>query len=347
MAQARLVDVARAANVSAGAVWRALSNDPTLSIAPETRRRILVAVKDLGYVSDARARQLRSGVSTIFGVLVRDLGSAYASQFFHHFSLEIAEMGREVLLGVHTGDMRLAKDHMDRFRAYRTFGVLTVVHPGEPAEWTAALSKEAQNGCGPALTVNFGGHAAARPSLAIDYDWVCDQFFRMARADHRRVAALAMRRGGPLTEAFRKARADSAMHREPFNVASGDPGVVAGEIVPRLVELRRLGTVAVMTSVDTDAIVITQQLLKRGLSVPQDVAVLGYGNLYAAQLSSPAISTVDVSGTVPAMARKVIALLKTMEESKTLEEKEYPFRPAVIVRESFRPPPGWESAGSV
>jgi DNA-binding LacI/PurR family transcriptional regulator len=208
------------------------------------------------------------------------------------------------------------------------------------------IIETARTGCGPLMTVSFGGRPASRPGLCVDYEWVSDRFLRMAAADGRRVAVMAMRgKCDLLTETFLRNGRAKPPDRESVHVDTGDPTTFAAGVVPRLVEWRHRGPVAVMTSVDTDAIVLVQELQKRGLSVPQDVAILGYGNLFFARLSSPAISTVDVSGTVPAMADKVIELLEHMETTKTLEEREYAFRPAVIVRESFAPPTGWDAQG--
>ena len=344
MAKARLVDVARAANVSPGAVWRTLANDPKLSIAPKTRSRILAAAKELAYVSDARARQLRKGVSTVVGVLTHDLRGSYAAQFLYYISLQMAEMGKEVILGVHTGDTELARYHLSRFRAYQTCGLLVISSSPEPAEWVAACRDDVRTGCGPVITVSFGGDVGNRPGLHIDYEWECERFIRMAAADGRAEAVMARRAvTASFAEKFLNAAPDVRLRRHVIDALPSDPSALAGMVIPRLVEARRRGPVAVMTSVDTDAVVIVQELGKCGLSVPQDVSVLGYGNLLVSQISSPAISTVDASGTVKIMADKVIELFKLAETSKTLEEKEYPFRPGLVVRESFIPPPGWDA----
>ena len=45
---ATLKDIAAAAGVSPAAVSRILNGDDTLSVAPETRRRVLMASEELG-----------------------------------------------------------------------------------------------------------------------------------------------------------------------------------------------------------------------------------------------------------------------------------------------------------
>ncbi|GGC17383.1 LacI family DNA-binding transcriptional regulator [Cellulomonas carbonis] len=64
-------DVAQAAGVSRSAASRALRNDGY--VGERSRRRVLEAAADLGYVPHVTARYLKEGVSRCVGVLVADL----------------------------------------------------------------------------------------------------------------------------------------------------------------------------------------------------------------------------------------------------------------------------------
>ncbi len=66
----RLTDVARAAAVGASTASRVLNGDPTVSIRPETRERILAAARDLNYRPNALARGLRLARTTTLGLVV-------------------------------------------------------------------------------------------------------------------------------------------------------------------------------------------------------------------------------------------------------------------------------------
>ncbi len=82
------VDVARIAGVSRATVSYVL-NDPTdqrIPISPETRRRVLDAIAQLGYEIDARAQALRSGETRTIGVLL----PMYENPFFWQILLGIA-----------------------------------------------------------------------------------------------------------------------------------------------------------------------------------------------------------------------------------------------------------------
>jgi LacI family transcriptional regulator len=67
---ARLADVARAAGVGTSIASRVLNGDPTVSIRPETRERILDAARDLNYRPNAMARGLRLSRTMSLGIII-------------------------------------------------------------------------------------------------------------------------------------------------------------------------------------------------------------------------------------------------------------------------------------
>src|SRR5271166_6417605 len=74
---ARISDVAEAAGVSTATVSRALAFPDRLR--PETRERVLAAVRDLGYTPNEAARALRAGASRMILVVIPH---RYSGAFF-------------------------------------------------------------------------------------------------------------------------------------------------------------------------------------------------------------------------------------------------------------------------
>ena len=68
-----LQDVAIAASVSKATASLALSNNPRISDA--TRRRVLEAVEELGYVYNQRAASLRTQRSYTIGLIIKDVSN--------------------------------------------------------------------------------------------------------------------------------------------------------------------------------------------------------------------------------------------------------------------------------
>ena len=75
-----IADVASRARVDQSVVSRVVSGSEQLSIRPETRERVLQAIRELGYRPNAIARSLRTAKAATFGLLIPDFANpVYAS----------------------------------------------------------------------------------------------------------------------------------------------------------------------------------------------------------------------------------------------------------------------------
>ena len=94
-----LADVARRAEVSVSVVSRELNGDPALRARPETRRRIHVAAKALGYTPSHAARALRLSKAFAIALIVPDLTNPIYSQLIRGIEDAADELGYQVLMG--------------------------------------------------------------------------------------------------------------------------------------------------------------------------------------------------------------------------------------------------------
>lgn len=78
-----LRDIGRATGYSANTVSRSLADKPDIS--PETKEKIRRAAEQMGYIANASASFLRSGVSRIVSIVVGDISNP-------HFSVMVKEM---------------------------------------------------------------------------------------------------------------------------------------------------------------------------------------------------------------------------------------------------------------
>lgn len=94
----RQIDVARAANVSTAIVSAVISSASTgtIRVSEETRRRVLKAVKDLGYVPNVAARSLAGGRSHLIGAFTyQRLFPRESQDFYFEFLVGIEEAAEE------------------------------------------------------------------------------------------------------------------------------------------------------------------------------------------------------------------------------------------------------------
>src|SRR3954467_15681533 len=85
----RMRDIAVMARVSQSTVSRVLNDAPTrVPIAPETRERVVLAARELGYRPNPLARGLRGASTMLLGAVVRDITDPFFAGAVETLSVE-------------------------------------------------------------------------------------------------------------------------------------------------------------------------------------------------------------------------------------------------------------------
>ncbi|NEG89016.1 LacI family DNA-binding transcriptional regulator [Bifidobacterium aerophilum] len=125
LGRASLTDVARAAGVSVGAASKALRGKPGVSEA--TRKKVNEIAERLNYEPNPIAQTLVSGKSGSIGMFAADQGS-FSSPIMAGVQNELSANGVTVLLSNAFGDVRLERQCIDALLARNVDGLLIVNH---------------------------------------------------------------------------------------------------------------------------------------------------------------------------------------------------------------------------
>ncbi|MDR5739903.1 LacI family DNA-binding transcriptional regulator [Caballeronia sp. LZ016] len=286
-------DVARLAGVSKMTVSRVLAGH---SVALATRERVQKAIDELGYVADAAAGALSSGRSEFVAVLVPSLSSSNFSDTVRGLSAALEPHGLQLLIG--DTDYHLDREenlvrsmlrhqprcialtgsrHTEATRTLLRRSGVPVVEmwdfPSDPID----------------AAVGFSNVNAAREMVRY-----------LAERGHERIGFLGGaseldRRGLDRLKGFRtemKARGLDAgrvvrLGDSPITMSHGGPAMAA------LLDAWP-DTQAVMCVSDMSAFGAIMECRRRGRSVPDDIAVAGFGNFEVAACCAPSITTVSV-----------------------------------------------------
>jgi len=282
-------DVAIDTGVSVATVSRALSGNG--AVGPATRERIAEAAARLGYQPNDLARSLHGGATGTIAVLVPDI----TNPFFPELVAGIQAVANErdnLLLLCQTGeDPATAGRELRHLRRKRVDGVVLVggLSPDETlasaVEGLSVVTVDRDTGLPGRWSVRADHRAGGR--LATEH---------LVELGHERIAHIA----GPqhLSVArerlagYREALAASGIEPDDTLVVEGDFGEAGGHVALRTLLRRRREFSAVFCSNDLAAVGALRALDEAGLSVPDDVSLVGFDDIHLAGYLRPALTTV-------------------------------------------------------
>lgn len=270
-----IVDVAEAAGVSKSLVSLAIRNGRGVSAA--TRAHILEVADSLGYRSNHWARTLVAGRTNLIGVLLNDLGNAYNTEIVDAVEDAAAEEGLSVLVSHGRGDPDLLSQRLDSLMGLGLDGFVIVSAHTPPA----ALARAARQA--PTVVVANPYELPDTVSQVKNDD---DAGARQAvehllGRGHTRVAFL----GKSSSRTTRQRRAAYRSVMEEHGLAAldvQDHAMLVGPDRPSAVFASNDRTAARLLGAASDA----------SLTVPRDLAVVGYDNTELATLLRPQLTTV-------------------------------------------------------
>jgi DNA-binding LacI/PurR family transcriptional regulator len=327
-----MADVARLAGVSHQTVSRVIND--SAHVRPETRRRVLAAMRTLDYRPNPAARALVTGRSRTLGVVSFDTTlygpastlfaieqAAHAAGYFITI-VSLLAMDRAAVLGA-----------VDRLRVQGVDGILVITPQEGAAEAVANLPAAV-----PVVAVEAGPPGSV-PVVAVDqFAGAVSATQLLLDLGHRTVWHLA----GPRD--FLEAQQRVEGWRATLDAAGVEaPPVVSGDWSPRSgYEVgRRLAedpeVTAVFVANDQMALGVLRALHERGRSIPREISVVGFDDIPEAQYFTPPLTTVrqDFGEMGRSSLRLLLDLMRNDQAPSRLT-----IAPELVVRRSTAPPPG-------
>jgi LacI family gluconate utilization system Gnt-I transcriptional repressor len=316
-----LVDVANLAGVSKITASRALSK-PELVVA-DTQRRVREAVAKLGYVPNLIAGGLKSNRSRLIACLVPTIATGSAFLLAVQAMTEaFAEAGYQMMLGQRGYDPSREEQLLDAIIARRPDGiVLTGAMRSEPARKRLKATRipivETWDFTETPIDMLVGfSHEEAGATIA-EY---------LHRKGRRNVAMIQARepRSELRSQGFLAAARRLGLAR---GNAAGVPTVTVD--APTRMSHGRRGLAQLLEQhPDIDAVHCASDIMalgalieasSRGISVPEQLAIIGFGDLDFATDSDPPLTTVHVDSVE--IGRRAAALMVARIEGKRVRER--------------------------
>lgn len=328
-ARASVKDVALKAGVSVGTVSNVL-NRPEL-VTDTTRARVEAAMRDLNFVRNATAQQLRVGTSQTVGAVLLDLSNPFYTAVVRGIEDRLSEQNLALMVG--SSDEN--PDREARFlRLFAEQGVRgVVITPSEGTEQHLEMLGKLGIPC-----VLLDARSETNASVGVDNVWGAREAVRhLLDQGHRTIAFI----NGPphlqqcvdRLEGARRAVQEAGLDVDETLIVRQVEAMTADEGQEAFVAiLDNPGPKPTATFCINDivALGVMRELRRRRLEIPDRMAVVGYDDVhFAAELMTPLTSVHQPMHELGWTAADMLLAGAPASEHKV-------FRPELIVRRSSR-----------
>jgi LacI family transcriptional regulator, galactose operon repressor len=328
----RMKDIARDLNVSVVTVSKVLRNHS--DIGPVTRERVLQRVKELGYQPNWVARSLVTRRTYIIGLVVPDLMHSFFAEVAKGVGRKIRPRGYNVVISNSEEDAQLEAQEVNLLLARQIDGLIlaSAQKPGE-----SDLFERIEEHKVPVVLID-----RRISGLDLSYVGVDDEQVGRLATEHliergcRRIAHI---RGPQIStglgrlEGYRQALSRHGLRVASRYVLTGDSGDSTGyEAMRRLLALDPPPD-GVFCYNDPVAAGAMKAALEAGLRVPEDLAVVGAGNVHYSDLLRVPLSTVDQSSSQIG-EHAADLLLDLVESKRPRRPRTILLAPKLVVRDS-------------
>ncbi len=326
-------DVAAAAGVSQATVSLVLNDVDGGRVSPATRDRILAAVRELDYQTNAFAKSLRSGTSGLIGFISDEVASAPFAGRLLKGAQELAWETGNVILSVDTfGDPELEAAAIAMMRSYRVRGVVYASMYHRVLELPAGLDG--------VRTVVLNAQEAQRRASAFFPDEELGGYVatrQLLDAGHRRVAMINIQTpdldlpaGIGRLAGYQRALAEAGIAFDPSLVRYGMGDVEDGRVLARDLMTTAEPPTAMFCGNDRTAWGAYRALESLGLKVPDDCSIVGFDNQDTlAPYLDPGLTTLALP--FEQMSREA---LQALLAPTATEPASYPIECSLVVRGS-------------
>lgn len=331
----RLKDIANDLGLSVVTISKVLRDHP--DIAAETRRRVLKRIRELNYQPNFAARSLVTGRTWTLGLVVPDLLHPFFAEIAKAISVETRKHGYSLLISSSDEDPELEAQEIKQLLARRVDVILIA-----SAQWSVDCFRMIEEHKTPYILLDrrFQG-------LDANFVGVDDEAVGSLATSHlieqgcKRIAHI---RGPEVStaigrlEGYKRVLASYNLTPLPGHIVSlGTSGDHRGEKGGYEAAKRLLASEAKPDGIfcfnDPSALGAMRAILEAGLRIPEEVAVIGCGNLSYSDFLRVPLSSVDQGSENIGKSAAELAL-KIARQQDPIRPKAELITPHVVVRAS-------------
>jgi len=327
-----LQEIAKKAGVSTSAVSHVL-NGRHGKLSSETRANIEELLRKYRYQRNGLVRALQAKKTNSLGVLVPSVRFSFYAHLLEAMEMRARECGYHVFLIQTHLRPDVIRSEIDHLRERRVDGFIVV-----PSHADVSIYRELSEGGEKVVFLDSYIQGIDIPSVDTDdYAGACLAAGHLLEAGRRKFLILAAETDdhSPMAvgrlQGFRDTLKAAGLPRENVLIERNGLDIAHGYESTKSVLRRQKAFDAVLASTDMCAIGAIRAVHEAGLSVPDDVAVIGFGNLEEGQYLTPPLSTINQHPEK--MGAQTIDLMLEVIQAENSPESRM-LQPELVVRSS-------------
>ncbi len=285
---ATIKDVALLANVSTATVSRALSSKVTVDSA--TKARVLAAVKELNYTPNLMARGLKDGKSKTFGLILPDISNLYYPKIAKSIGKYASEQGYSIILCNTNESVEEEKKQLQTLKNRQVDGIICL-NTGEDISHFLNLINDGV----PFTMVNRLFNDDINCITSDNRYGASQMVTHLIKNGHKKIACLFR----SFTNQIYKERFEGCEKTLNDNnildfekYFAYDVNTIEDAFNATLALLRGDNPpTAIFASTDMMTIGIYSAINCEGLTIPNDISVVGYDNIQISNMMIPPLTT--------------------------------------------------------
>lgn len=333
--RATIRDIAELAGVSVATVSRVINDRP--DVAPETRDAVLRYVRENNFTTNRSARAISVGSTGFVGFTMPFVRADYFAAILAGALEAVYEQEMRLVLCATHSEHDREVSLLERLIDGATDGAIILLPEESSAELVALQSSGYKFVVADPRVPLDTGIPAVSASHRAGAKTATDHLLSLG---HRRIAHISGPRGWAATEerieGYHAALAAFGVLPSPELVVEGDfespSGLAAAQ---RLLDVPDPPT-AIFASNDNMAFGALQAARERGLSVPDDLSVMGFDDAELARIVTPRLTT--VRQPLAELGRTAVSLLTRLLEGQRVEALRVELATRLVVRDSTTSP---------
>lgn len=283
-------DVAKESGVSYSTVSRVLNGFEF--VKEETRTKVLQAAEKLGYVANIQARSLAGGKTRIIGLLVPGLDNGYIGEIVRGIDEEIVKYNYDLTL--YTTRRKLGSEayYAKTISNGLSDGIILIV-PMLDREYLASLREQ---GFPYVVVDQVDTQFNSSVVDATNWQGAYDATKYLLDLGHRRIGFIKglepIRSSADRLAGYMAALADYDLAYDETLIVEGDFFTPGGYEAARQLIRRTPRPTAIFAANDLMALGAMQAIQELGLSIPNDISLVGFDDIPQASIVHPKLTTV-------------------------------------------------------